>query len=439
MRMISRLRQSNAAQNFGWLVADRGVRLMVGVIVGSWVARYLGRQDFGLLSYSLALVAIFAALTPLGMEALVLREIIQEPRTGGRWIGTMIGFRTGASIVATLLVLASVFGLRHHEPRAWMLVGILSVGILFQSLESGELWFQAHTQMRRLVVPRLALFMVMNCFKIAAVLSGVGVVWFSVLTAFEQVVSGVITWIIVRRHLGPQNSLGLETTRGWKVLRQCWPLALSALSVILYMKLSQIVLGSMMGDSALGIYAAAIRIPEAASFLPMVLASSLLPSLLRSRTRGPKVYRAALLRFFRINTLLALCICIPVSLCAPWIIRVLFGPSYAEAGPILAVYVWSLLFVFLGVARGQHLLNELLTHLPFWFSGFGLVVNLLACLLLIPRFGTMGAAVATVLSQFVSAFLSSFIHPKTRAVGREQWLALVTPWMSWSASNPEGF
>src|ERR1017187_2401631 len=101
--MIAQLRNSKAARNFGWLVADRGVRLLAGVVVGSWVARYLGRQDFGLLSYSLALVAIFAALTPMGMEALVVREIISEPRQGGRWVGTVIGFRVAAALAASFL------------------------------------------------------------------------------------------------------------------------------------------------------------------------------------------------------------------------------------------------------------------------------------------------------------------------------------------------
>ncbi|HMD61356.1 MAG TPA: flippase, partial [Opitutaceae bacterium] len=383
---------------------------------------------FGLLSYALALVAIFAALTPLGMDALVVREIIREPRHGGRWVGTIIGFRAAAAVAASLLALTMAIGLRPGDPRAWAMVAILSVGTLFQALESGELWFQAHTQMRRLVVPRLLLFSVMNIFKVVAVLRGAGVVWFSLLTAMEQVVSGSLTWLIVRRSLGPGNRLAFKSALGWQVMRQCWPLALSALSVILYMKLSQLVLSGLMGDAALGIYAAAIRIPEAATFLPMVLASSLLPSLLRSRAEGPRIYELALQRFFRINSLLALSICLPVSLMAPWIIRILYGPAYGEAGPVLAVYVWSLLFLFLGVARGQHLLNELLTHLPLWFSGFGLAVNLLGCLLLIPRFGAMGAAVATVLSQFASAFLSSFVHPKTRTVGRQQWLAILTPW-----------
>jgi polysaccharide transporter, PST family len=436
--MIARLRKSAAARNFGWLVADRGVRLMVGVVVTGWVARYLGKQNYGLLNYSMALVAIFAALTPLGMDSLTVREIIKDPKRGGRWIGTIMGFRSMAAMVAAVLAFGLVFGLRHGDPLAWMLVATLSLGILFQSLESGELWFQAHTQMRRLVVPRLVLFLCMNVLKIIAVRRGAGVVWFSVLTAAEQVVSGGITWIIVRRSLGSENRLSFDASYGWNILKSSWPLAVSALSIVLYMKLSQLVLSGLMGDAALGVYAAAIRIPEAATFLPTVLATSILPSLVKSRSEGAHAYHVALRRFFRINALLALSICIPVSLAAPWIIRLLFGPTFSEAAPILSVYVWSLLFVFLGVARSQHLLNELLTHLPMWFSGFGLLVNLGSCLILIPMYGAMGAAVATVLSQCVSAFLSSFIHPKTRGVGREQWLAMITPWRIQSAAAVAG-
>ncbi len=432
--MIRRIQNSKAAHNFVWLVIDRGVRLLIGIFVGSWVARYLGRQDFGLLSYALALIAIFAALTPLGMDAMVVREIIRQPSQGGRWIGTVLGFRACAALAAILLSLGLVAGLRPHEPRAWMLVGVLGVGLLFQSLESGELWFQAHTRMRRLVVPRLLLFLFVSAAKVTAVLCGAGVVWCSLFTAAEQITSGGLTQIFVRKALGPENRILFDAARGWQVMKECWPLAVSALFVVIYIKLDQLILSGMMGDAALGLYAAAIRIPEAANFLPMVLSASLLPSLLRRRSEGAAAYRKARLQFFRLNVTAALLICVPVSLCAPWIIRLLFGPAYAAAGPVLALHVWSLLFIFVGVARGQHLLNEKQTQFPLWYSLLGLVANVLGCWMLIPRFGPMGAAIAIVGSQAVAAFLSSFVHPKTRAVGREQCLALLTPWKFWAVT-----
>lgn len=422
------LKANEAVHNFSWLAIDRGSRLLVGVVVGGWVARYLGQQGFGLLSYALAFVGIFSALTPLGMDALAVREIIREPGQGGGWVGTVVGFRAAAAGVFALLGVLLIAVLRPGDVEAWLVVGILSLGTVFQALDSGELWFQAHTQMRRLVLPRLGLMLAINALKVFCILRGAGVAWFACLTALEQGVSGILTWLLARRSLGAQNRLSFELTRGWSLLRECWPLAVSALAVVLYMKLSQLVVGQLMGDASLAIYAAAIRIPEAALFLPVILSSSLLPALLRSRARGAGPYRRARLRFFRLHALLATAICLPLTFGAPWIVRWLFGPAYAAAAPIMAVYAWSLLFVFIGVARAQHLLNERLTQLPLWFSVLGLAVSLAGCFLLIPRWGAMGAAIATVGSQCVSAFLSSFLHPATREIGREQWLALLTPW-----------
>lgn len=426
--LIGRIRRSPAGQNFGWLAVDRGVRLVVGLLVGSWVARYLGQAGFGLLSYALAFVGIFSALAPLGMDALAVREIIRAPEQGGRWIGTVIGFRALAALVFALLGCALIVVLRPHDVQAWSLVALLSMGAIFQALDSGELWFQAKTQMRRLVMPRLLLMLGMNALKIYAILRGAGVIWFAAFTALEQVIGGALTWLFVRRSLGADNRPFFETARGYALLRECWPLAVSALAVVLYMKLSQLVVGQLLGDASLAIYAAAIRIPEAALFLPVILSSSLLPSLLRSRAQGVHAYRVARLRFLRMHALLALAICVPVCLGAPWIIHFLYGDAYRDAAPVMAVYTWSLLFVFLGVARAQHLLNERQTHLPLWYSVLGLLVALVGCFVLIPRWGPMGAAAATVIAQLVSAFLSSFIHPTTHEIGREQWRALLTPW-----------
>jgi Na+-driven multidrug efflux pump len=96
----------------------------------------------------------------------------------------------------------------------------------------------------------------------------------------------------------------------------------------------------------------------------------------------------------------------------------------------MMVYVWSLVFAFLGVARGAYLLNERFTRLALFFSVTGLVVNLVCNWLLIPRLGVMGAAIATVLSYSISVLFSSFLIPSMRNVARLQCLALISPWMA---------
>ncbi len=419
-----------AFKNFKWLVADQGSRLLVGVIIGAWIARYLGKTDFGLLNYALALVTIFSSIPRLGMEGLVVREIIRDQTQAGRWLGTVMAFRGATACVCSLLCLLLIGFLRPGQALPLAIVAVLGIGLVGQSMESGELFFQARNEMRHLVLPRLGLFLAINAVKVVLVIRGMSVFWFAVLTALEQVAGGCLTWVLLRTALGRESRLQFDFWRGWGVLRNAWPLAVAAFSVVVYMKIGQLMLSQMMGDAALGIYSAAIRIPESANFLPMVLASSMLPGLVRNQEMGSEVYQKSLLRYFRINALLSYAVCLPMCLGSSWIIGVLFHAEYSEAAPVMAVYAWSLLFVFTGVSRGQHLLNVCSTRLSLGFSLSGLAINLLANLLFIPRMGAMGVAVATVLSYACSGFLVTFCVPATRRIAQLQGVALLTPWLA---------
>lgn len=427
----ARIGRSASASNFLWLAGDRGIRLLVGIVVGVWSARYLGKANFGIFNYVLGLTAMFMAPTPLGMEGLAVREIIQHPKRAGTSLGTVILFRAMASVVLSICCLTVLtLWLRPHDSLSFILAAYLVVGGIMQSLESGELLFQARTEMRRLVVPRFALFGLINVIKVALIINHFSLIWFGALTGFEMVMGGLITLTFLKRLLGDGGPMGIDWKWGQELLKQSWPLAIGAVAVIVYMKIGPIILGHYFDDASLGAYYAGIRIPDAAGFLPMILASSMLPGLMRRGPLSGENYREGLLHYFRINALMGYCICIPLSVGAPLIIHRLYGNTYAEAAPIMAVFVWSLLFIFMGVARGQHLINERMTTLPLFFSILTLAVNLGFNMVLIPRNGLIGAALATVLSQFCAGVACSFLFPRIWWVGRYQLLALATPWLA---------
>ncbi len=424
----ARVASHSGAHNFAWLVADRGLRLVGSLVIGSWVIRYLGATQFGLFAYASAWIAIVAGVSSLGMDALVVRDIIKRPEQAGMLIGTTIGFRLLTSLFGSLIVLGLVCTIRSDQLLVWGLVALLGVGAVVQALDSGELWYQSRIQMWRLVLPRLVLFLVINALKVIMILHGAGLVAFVGVSAVEWMASGLLTFAFVRWGKTGLGRLTINLERGWQLLGECWPLALSGLMVILYMKISQLMLAGLLNDTALGVYSAAIRIPEVVNFVPIVLASSLLPSLLRHRDQGPAVDRAARLRFYRLNVLISIAVCLPLSIGSPWIVRLLYGHKFQEAVPIMAVYAWTLPFVFLGVARSQCLLNERQTKCFIIFTFYGLIVNVGMNLLMIPRFGPLGAAWAAILAYAVAALGSSFLLATTRKTGQEQLLALVTPW-----------
>ncbi|MCI0663328.1 MAG: flippase, partial [Acidobacteria bacterium] len=189
------------------------------------------------------------------------------------------------------------------------------------------------------------------------------------------------------------------------LLKESWPLILAGLSVVLYMKIDVVMLGKMSGDREVGLYSAASRLSEAFYFLPMIIVSSLTPMLLRARASGAEHYRASLLKLYVLMVRLSLAIAVPFLILAPMLVEILYGSQYSESAAILQVHVWASVAVFLGVASSQYLVAEGKQKLSLYRTLVGLVINVGMNLVLIPEYGAMGAAIATLISYFVATFL----------------------------------
>ncbi len=206
---------------------------------------------------------------------------------------------------------------------------------------------------------------------------------------------------------------------------------LSGVAISVYMRIDIVMLRHLAGESAAGIYAAAVRISELGYFVPMALASSVLPALLQARARGGAAYGERLQRYFDLSAALAYALTIPLALVAPWLVRMAYGAAFAPAAAVLVVHIWAAVFVFLGVARGQWLVNERLQRFYLAATFAGAVANVLLNLLFIPRWGGLGAAWATVISQALAAWASSYFHPAVRATAAMQTRALLLPLTGW--------
>lgn len=415
------------ASNFSWLLVDQVGRLGLSLVVGVWVARYLGPENFGRLNYAAAFVAIFAAIVPLGLDALVVRELVRQPGEQRRLLSTSVALRALAALLCLLPILAFSYFLPNPDHTVQVLVFITAAGILFQPLESLSLFFQARTEMRYIVVPRSLMLLIVSGLKVGLILQGCSVVWFAVVTLAEAGLVSLTSFLVYRYQLSAPIRFQADWTIARRLLGESWPLLLSGLSIMLYLKIGQLMLGMMLGQQALGVYSAAIRISEFWYFIPGILASSVLPALVKSRELAPDQYRTRLEFYFKVNAAMSYLLAITVSLCSGAIIGALYGRTYSGAGPVLATHVWVLPFVFLGVARGQHLINEGLLRFSMFATLAGLVTNVAANFALIPRYGPVGAAIAVLISYAVSGYVSSFFYSKTFNIGVLQTKALLWP------------
>jgi PST family polysaccharide transporter len=208
----------------------------------------------------------------------------------------------------------------------------------------------------------------------------------------------------------------VDWTWAKSLLKDGWPMVLSGLAVMIYMRIDQVMLGQMKGDHEVGIYSAAVRISEVWYFIPLAITSSVAPSITAAKQLGEAFYYRRILKLFRLMVLLALVIALPVTfLATPMVVR-LFGAPFASAGPILSLHIWAAVFVFLGVAQGPWIVTEGLMKVSLNRTVAGGLINVGLNVYLIPRYGGLGAAVATLVAQIVSTLLMNAVDPRTRRI-----------------------
>jgi PST family polysaccharide transporter len=413
-----------ALNNASYLFADRVARIVVGVFVGVWMARYLGPEGFGLYSFALAFVYLLNPLTTLGLDSIVVRELVREPASGPETLGTAWLLRLLGSTAALILCNVAIGLLRPEDALLRSLVAVVSVGPLFQTVDTIDLWFQSRLQAGRSVAAKGTAFAIAAASKIVLILAEAPVIAFAVIGVVELGLSAAAVGVAYAASGHEITTWRVNWARGRNLLRLSWPLAVSSMAIVTYMKIDQVMLGEMLGARAVGIYAAATRVSELWYFIPMGIASSAFPLLVEVRARDVALYDRRMQELFDGMAALAYAIAIPLALLAPWVIDVLYGPQFGDAGAVLAIHTWASVFVFLGVGQMPWDAAEGLTRLAMVRTLMGAVTKIGLNLVLIERFGLRGAAVATLLSYACSAWLGNLSHRKTRGIFLQQSRAL---------------
>lgn len=411
--------------NISWLFADRILRMGFGLVVGIWVARYLGVQQFGLLNYAIAFVAIFNPLANLGLDVVVVRRLVADPTQQQSILGTSFWMRFVAGWLTWLAVIIGIYLLRHDDAMTIVTVMILGAANIFQSFDTIDLWFQSQVRSKYSVLAKNAAFIATTSIRVVMVLSHAPLVAFVVAILLEAVL-GAVGLLIVYKQQGYLVKLWQwSRSLAQDLLRESLPLILSGLTIMIYMRIDQIMLGQMIGDKAVGVYSAATRISEVWYFIPMTVSSSVMPSIFNAKEISEELYYQRIGGLNRGLTWLAIAVAIVMTFVSKPLIVMLFGNSYIESGTILAVHIWASVFVFSGVATSGWFIAENLSYLSLYRTLSGAIVNILLNIFLIPIYGGLGAAIATVIAQAVASFISNGVNPKTRKLFKVQIKSLL--------------
>ncbi len=396
------------------LVSEKVFRLLLSVFVGIWIARYLGPEVFGRLNYLLSIIGLFGVVASLGLDSIIVGEFVKSDKPMEIMQAALFLKFFGYLI---FLILIIVFAhLSKLEGSLFLFLLFLSFSVFFQGFNVFEMYFQSKVLGKYIVISNVLALSIASLYRVYLIQISSTLFLFIVAIVFESFLIAILYLLIAyKNNLFTKSILGIpQFTIVKRLLSNSWPLLLSSLVIMIYMRTDQILIKQYLGDTQLGIYSAALRLSEGWYFLPTVIASSLYPAILNSKMDDPELYNLRLERLFVILIWGAILIAIFVSIFSPFVVKILYGAKFAGASSVLTIHIWASVFVFGGVGANCWILAENLQRFVNYFLVTGLVLNILLNLLLIPQFGLVGSAFATLIAQGFSTFLAPYFFKETR-------------------------
>ena len=269
-------------RNISWLFAEKILRIIGGIFISIWIARYLGPEQFGLLNYAQSFVGLFAVVATLGLDGIVVRELVKNEDIRDTLLGTTFYLKlVGAIFVFIILSIAINF--TSNDSYTNTLVFIIASAVSFQSFNVIDAYFQSKVLSKYVVFANFISFFVTSIIKILLVLNEAPLEYFAYVILFDSFIlaCGFIYFYL-------DNSLSFKKWKFDKIvainlLKDSWPLIIADIALTIQSYIDQVMLKEMLGFKEVAYYSLAFKLTAFFGFMPMVLQSTILPAVVNAK------------------------------------------------------------------------------------------------------------------------------------------------------------
>jgi O-antigen/teichoic acid export membrane protein len=414
-------------KNTIWLLLEKILRIFSGVVLGIWIARYLGPSEFGVFSFFLAVYLILGNISRLGLDPIVVKNLVNNPRLSKNFIASAFIMRLISGFIFILFPIA-YFLISDDYDSIYLLV--LSLGIILQSFDVIALDFEANVNARLISISKMIQILVSSIVKVILILTNADLIYFFIAILFDVAFLSLIYYITYCFNDKRICIHAADFKVSKRLISESWPLILTSMSIVFFNQIDKIMIGYLLDDESVGLYAAGSKFSEALVFLPAIISASLFPAILNAKKKSENLYFERLQLFYFFMTWSAIAIIIFIFIFSDFLIG-LYGDDYIEAKIILIVHSFSLVFVFQWVARGRWIIAENLQSITFYYMLFGALFNVISNYYLINYYGITGAAVSTVLANF----LITMVFPLFFKDVRGSTFMLLKSFVSWKVGR----
>ena len=402
--------------NTSWQLVQTIYSMLLSLIVGSLSARYLGPSNYGLIGYGASLVSLFSSVCKLGMDGVVINEIVKKREKTGDYIGAVLILRLISSIIAIAAIYVAVAIIEPDNQVLQVVTFLQSIAIVLQVHEVFNYWFQAELLSKYYVIASVIGLTVMSVWRINLLRIGASVEWFALSSSIQALVVLLVTGLVFARMSHMRLHCHLSDMKYLMSLGHHYIIA--TIAVTLYMHTDKIMIGKMLSEESVGYYTAAMTIATLWEFVPGAIINSARPIILGDRENNYSGYIHKLQLLMLFMTVMGIVVGVGILLLGGVAIYILYGREYAVATPILSILIWSTCFAQIGTARTVWIVGEGKNSYQKYMVLMGAILNVVLDYLFILAWGLQGAAIATLISQafvqFGAPLFFNEIRPFTR-------------------------
>ncbi|MBQ3493417.1 MAG: flippase [Clostridia bacterium] len=404
--------QLKVLKNAGWIVGCKVVKALLTLIVTAITTRYLGVENYGLISYAAGLVAFVVPIMQLGLNFTIVHEIIERPKEEGKVVGTVMAMSAMSSLLCIVGVIAFSMIVNAGEKDTIIVCAVYSLMLCFQAFEMVHYWFQAKLMSKYSAITMLFSYVAVTVFQVLLVVFRASVYFFAISYSLDYLIIAVVLTVLFTKKSGQKLSFSFALAKQMFSVSKFY--IVSNLMVTIFAQTDKVMLKLMLGNAETGIYSAAYNCAIMANFVFAAIIDSMRPDIFNAKKDSQEKFEEKMSELYSVLFYFSLIMCVAITLLSPLVIKIMCGDGYAPSVDVLRIAVWMTIFSYLGTARSIWILAENKQKYLWILNLVGAVLNVGLNFVLIPMLGALGAAITTVATQFFANVILGFIMKPIR-------------------------
>lgn len=416
MSLIS-LFKNSVFKNASWIIVCKVFQSLCSILITIISARFLGPSNYGVISYAASLAAFILPVALLGLNNVQVQAYVNHDKNDeGKILGTSVFLSFLSSIICILGIFAFTSIVNYGDNISIVVCLLYSLILLFQSTELVTYWYQSKLLSKYTALVSLVCYLLVSSYKLFLLITHAPIFWFAISNAIDYFLISVVLIIIFK--IKTKSKISVDFGIGKELVKASKHYIIPNMMIAIFSQTDHILLKNMIGNEENGFYTAALTCSTSFSFIFAAFIDSFRPSIfLHKKNHSEDDYQRMVSTLYSIIILFGLLIGITECVFSKYIIQLLYGEQYSNSTIMLFALAWFPLFSYMGTVRDVWCLAEG-KHTRLWIVyAIGVVLNVSLDVLLIPVWKGFGAALASVLTQFLINFVCTLLIKRYRPCG----------------------